>query len=117
MTIVGVGVDIVDVARFAASIDRTPGLADRLLTEAERATSVERQAARFAVKEAVAKALGSPGNLEWHDAEVVTDDNGRPRLATRGTVAAAAATAGVQSWHVSISHDAGFAIGMVVAER
>ena len=49
-------------------------------------------AARFAAKEALAKALGAPGNLAWHDAEVVTEDSGRPVFLMRGTVAARAAS-------------------------
>src|SRR3712207_8417153 len=47
----------------------------------------ESLAARFAAKEAVAKALGAPGDLRWHDAEVTVGDHGRPRLTVRGTVA------------------------------
>ena len=116
MTIVGVGVDLVDVERFRASLERTPGLRDRLFTEAERTLPVESLAARFAAKEALAKALGAPPGLGWHDAEVVSDDSGRPSLVTRATVAEAAQAAGVESWHVSLSHDGGNAIAMVVAE-
>ena len=116
MTIVGIGVDIVDVARFEESLRRTPSLKDRLFTEQERTLTVQSLAARFAVKEAVAKALGAPAGLGWHDAEVVTDGSGRPSLVTRASVAAAATAAGVGRWHLSMSHDAGNAIAMVVAE-
>ena len=73
-------------------------------------------AARFAAKEALAKALGAPGGLHWIDAEVQTDDTGRPWLVTRGTVAARAAELGVQSMHLSMSHDAGIASAVVVLE-
>jgi holo-[acyl-carrier protein] synthase len=114
--IVGIGVDIVDLARFETSVNRTPGLVDRVLTPAERDLPLASQAARFAAKEAVAKALGAPNGLEWHDVEVVTDDAGRPSLRVAGTVATAAAKAGVISWHLSLSHDGGSAIAMVVAE-
>ncbi|HET7312252.1 MAG TPA: holo-ACP synthase [Mycobacteriales bacterium] len=116
MTIVGIGVDIVDVARFEKSLQRTPGLRDRLFTDGERVLPVASLAGRFAAKEALAKALGAPGGLAWHDAEVVTDDTGRPSLLTRASVADAAAAAGVGRWHLSISHDAGSAVAMVVAE-
>lgn len=113
----GVGIDIVDVDRFAASLARTPSLAARLLTEAERAvTQPERLAARFAAKEAVAKALGAPGGLHWHDAEVVDAGGGRPALVTRGTVARAARERGIHTWHLSLSHDGGMAVALVVAE-
>ena len=116
MAVVGVGVDVVDLARFAESLQRTPRLAERLFTAAERELPVPSLAARFAAKEALAKALGAPGGLGWHDAEVVRDESGRPRLQVQGTVAAAASRAGVRSWHVSLSHDGGVAVAMVVAE-
>lgn len=114
--IVGVGVDVVDLARFEQSLARTPRLAERLFTPAERSLPVASLAARFAAKEAAAKALGAPGGLDWHDAEIETDGSGRPRLVVRGTVAAAADRLGVSGWHVSLSHDAGTAVAMVVAE-
>jgi len=120
--IVGVGIDVVPVDRFAAALERTPGLADRLFTAAERVTlsghprSPESLAARFAAKEALAKALGAPGNLRWHDAEVQVNERGQPRLEAVGTVAARAVALGVTSWHVSLSHDGGIASALVVAE-
>jgi holo-[acyl-carrier protein] synthase len=117
MAVVGVGVDVVDVDRFAATLSRTPDLAMRLFTSAERAlVRPERLAARFAAKEAVAKALGAPPGLDWHDAEVRLAADGRPSLSIAGTVAAAATRLGIVSWHVSLSHDGGVAIAMVVAE-
>jgi holo-[acyl-carrier protein] synthase len=115
--IVGVGVDIVDVARFTASIERTPSLLDRLLTPAEREVQrPERLAARFAAKEALAKALGAPAGLHWHDAAVVLSAGGSPRLELTGTVAQAAARRGAAGWHLSLSHDGGMAIAFVVLE-
>ncbi|AGL14498.1 holo-ACP synthase [Actinoplanes sp. N902-109] len=120
--IVSVGIDVVLVARFAAALERTPLLADRLFTEAERVTrtggarSAESLAARFAAKEAVAKALGAPGGMRWHDCEIVSDPDGRPWLTVGGTVAAIAAERGVNRWHLSLSHDGGIASAMVVAE-
>ena len=120
--IIGVGIDVVPVDRFAESLVRTPGLRDRLFTVEEQRTprgaarTGESLAARFAAKEAVAKALGAPGDLRWHDAEVTVGDHGRPHLTVRGTVAGRAAQLGVTSWHVSLSHDGGIASAMVVAE-
>ena len=120
--IVAVGIDVVLVERFARALERTPQLADRLFTEDERVTgsggprSGESLAARFAAKEAVAKALGAPAGLRWHDCEVVSDPDGRPWLTVSGTVAAAAAERGVKRWHLSLSHDGGIASAMVVAE-
>jgi holo-[acyl-carrier protein] synthase len=116
VTIVGVGVDVVDLARFEASLERTPALKERLFTAAEADLPVASLAARFAAKEAVAKALGAPKGLDWHDVEVVNDDAGRPTMSVSGTVADAAARAGVTAWHLSLSHDGGWAVAMVVAE-
>jgi holo-[acyl-carrier protein] synthase len=115
--IVGIGIDVVDIERFGATLARTPGLRTRIFTETERERPLASLAARFAAKEALAKALGAPLGLAWHDAEVSTDDSGRPCLAVRGTVADAASRLGVRSWHVSLSHDAGIASAVVVAER
>jgi holo-[acyl-carrier protein] synthase len=120
--IIGIGIDVVPVERFAASLARTPGLRSRLFTDAETRTpgggerTGESLAARFAAKEAVAKALGAPGDLLWHDAEISVGAHGRPLLSVRGTVAARAAELGVSAWHVSLSHDGGIASAVVVAE-
>ncbi len=73
-------------------------------------------AARFAAKEALAKALGAPQGLHWHDAEVVSDGTGRPSFRLAGTVSAAAALVGAARWHLSLSHDGGMAVAMVVGE-
>ena len=116
MSVIGIGVDLVDIARFEKSLARTPALSARLFVDAERDLPVASLAARFAAKEALAKALGAPKGLEWHDAVVVTDEAGRPGLTMSGTVAAAAARAGVVTVHLSLSHDAGSAVAMVVAE-
>ncbi|WP_106539009.1 holo-ACP synthase [Haloactinopolyspora alba] len=114
--IVGVGIDVVDVGRFAVTLERTPKLATRVFTPAERDRPIASQAARFAAKEALAKALGAPNGLQWHDAEVVTDDDGRPWLEVRGTVRDRYETLGVRSAHLSLSHDAGVASALVVLE-
>lgn len=114
--IVGIGVDVVDVTRFAQTLERTPGLRTRLFTPAERDLPVRSLAARFAAKEAVAKALGAPGGMSWQDCEVVREESGRPTLRVRGTVAAVAAGLGVTRWHLSLSHDGGVAVAQVVAE-
>ena len=115
--IVSVGIDVVDVARFEHILVRTPALRARLFTPREADLRIASLAARFAAKEAVAKALGAPGGLRWQDCEIRTDETGRPLLELRGTVAAAAAEAGITHWHLSLSHDAGIASATVVAER
>lgn len=120
--IVSVGIDVVLVERFALALRRTPLLASRLFTASERATSSgnprssESLAARFAAKEAVAKALGAPSGLSWHDCEVVSDPDGRPWLTVSGAIAAAATERGITRWHLSLSHAGGIASAMVVAE-
>ncbi|GCD44968.1 MULTISPECIES: holo-ACP synthase [Streptomyces] len=120
--IVGVGIDVAEIDRFAAALERTPDMATRLFVERELTLpSGERRgiaslAARFAAKEAVAKALGAPAGLRWTDAEVAVLETGQPILKIRGTVAERAAELGVRSWHVSLSHDAGVASAVVIAE-
>ncbi len=120
--IVSVGNDVVLVERFAQALHRTPQLKERLFTEAERTTSSgherspESLAARFAAQEAVAKALGAPAGMHWHDCEIVVDPDGRPWLTVSGTVAAVAAERGVERWHLSLSHDGGIASAVVIAE-
>ena len=114
--IIGVGIDVVEIARFEQALTRTENLAGRLFTDGERALPPHSLAARFAAKEALAKALGAPRGLLWTDAEVVTDDRGRPSLLVYGTVADAAGRLGVTRGHLSLSHDAGIASAVVIAE-
>ena len=114
--IVGVGIDVVDVARFVAELERAPGLRDRLFTEVERELPPSSLAARFAVKEALAKALASDGGLQWHDAWVPASGGRPPELHIVGTVKARADELGVATFHLSISHDAGIAAAVVIAE-
>ena len=114
--IVGVGIDVVDVLRFEETLTRTPGLRSRLFTAREQERPLASLAARFAAKEALAKALGAPGGLHWADAEVVSGDDGRPHLTLTGSVAARASDLGASTVHVSLSHDAGIASAVVVLE-
>jgi holo-[acyl-carrier protein] synthase len=114
--IVGVGIDVVDIRRFAESLERTPALAGKVFTPAEQARSIASQAARFAAKEALAKALGAPAGLHWLDAEVVSGNDGRPWFEVQGTVELRCAELGVRAVHLSLSHDAGVASAMVVLE-
>ncbi|MGZ4639907.1 MAG: holo-ACP synthase [Actinomycetes bacterium] len=114
--IIGVGIDVVDVARFGATLERTPRLRQRLFTEGEQVLPLASLAARFAAKEALAKALGAPVGLQWLDAEVHRGEDGRPHLTMRGTVAARADQLGARRTHLSLSHDAGIASAVVVVE-
>jgi len=119
----GVGIDVVDLARFAGALDRHPALAARLFTVAEleragrRADPVPTLAARFAAKEAVMKALGvGVGAIGWHDVEVGSVPSGAPTLAVSGRAAALAAAAGISRWHLSLTHAQTVAMAAVVAE-
>jgi holo-[acyl-carrier protein] synthase len=114
--IVGIGTDVVAIERLAAVLQRTPHFLERVFTPAERGLPLESLAARWAAKEAVAKALGVPDGLSWQDCQITNEDDGRPVLDMWGTVAKAAAERGVRSWHVTLTHDAGVASAVVVAE-
>jgi holo-[acyl-carrier protein] synthase len=122
MSIIGVGTDLVGVPRFERALQRTPGLLPRVFTDAERVTRSGKPrrphslAARFAAKEAAAKALGVPRGWRWHDTEVIGGPNGRPLLRITGSLARAAQELGVTGWHVSLTHDAELAAAVVVAE-
>jgi len=115
--IVGIGVDVADIARLEDALKRTPAVATRLFADSELNRPIRSLAGCFAAKEAVAKALGAPPGLRWTDVVVGHDAYGKPALEVKGTVAAAATRLGVTGWHVSISHDAGICVAMVVAER
>lgn len=110
----GVGIDVVDISRFAEALERTSGLKERLFTIAEQARPIHSLAARFAAKEALAKALNAGKGLPWHDAEVINLESGKPAFLFRGEIADLVDGAVV---HLSLSHDAGIASAFVIVER
>lgn len=110
----GIGIDVVNIERFAQSLERTPGLAGRLFTLAEQSKPVSSLAARFAAKEALAKALNAGKGLLWLDAEVINLETGKPVFLFRGEIAEIIDGASV---HLSISHDSGIASAIVIVER
>lgn len=117
---VTVGIDLIEVERVQHSIDRFgERFLARIYTKQEQrycAGRVERLAARFAIKEAVGKALGTGiGDVSWREIEVVNDDGGRPRLVLHGSAERAAAALGLNHWSISLSHSRTQAVGMVVA--
>lgn len=114
--IIGIGIDVVDVERFKETLERTPRMIEKLFHERERDMPIESLAARFAAKEAIAKALGSPGGMVFHDAIIERHTGQPPRIEVEGTVAAVAAEKGVRIFHLSLSHDGGIATAMVIAE-
>ncbi len=122
MTRIRVGCDLVSVAEVGRSIELFgQRYLRRVYTEAELAactgpTRVHRLAARFAAKEATAKVLGElDGPLPWHTIEVRADPSGRPELALSGHAAALATAQRLADFDVSLSHEGGLAMAMVVA--
>lgn len=121
--IVGIGVDAVDVERFARVLERTPRTRQRLFTVEELAYAdtladpMPSLAARFAVREAAMKALGvGLGAFEFHDISVRRSDSGRPCIHQSGRAAELARRCGVERWQVSMSHTDHLAIAYVIAE-
>lgn len=115
--IAGIGIDVVDIARFERSLERTPGLRERLFAESERDRPVRSLAARFAAKEALIKALGGHAVIRWHDMRIVQDVDGNPDFALSGALSRHVAELGIDHVHLSMSHDAGIASAFVVLER
>ena len=115
--IIGVGIDLVDVARFTRVLERRPSLRQRLFTERERRLErIERLAARFAVKEAVMKALGTGlGSVSFRDIEVVSQESGAPQVQLHATALQRATVLGVARWHVSLTHTDHSAGAVVIA--
>jgi holo-[acyl-carrier protein] synthase len=114
--ILGIGVDIVDLTRFERAAGRTPALLDRLFTVAERSLPLHSLAGRFAAKEALIKAIGDSTGVRWHDMEVVSNALGNPSFVLHGAVASIVGALGVDSIHLSMSHDAGIAVAYVIVE-
>ncbi|MCR2764182.1 holo-ACP synthase [Microbacterium sp. zg.B48] len=114
--IVGIGVDLVDIARFERTVERTPRLLDRLFSPAEQTRAPRSLAARYAAKEALIKALGGSDGVHWTEIEITPEASGRPWFTLTGSTAAVIAARGITGLHLSMSHDAGFATAFVIAE-
>jgi holo-[acyl-carrier protein] synthase len=123
--IVGVGIDAIEIARVRAACTRTPSLVARLYTAQERASCTSRcgdlrfggLAARFAAKEAVAKALGrGVRGFRWLDIEVLNDEHGRPVVRLHGGAARLAEELGVAAVHLSLTTSTDLAVAQAVAE-
>ena len=118
----GIGTDLVDIDRFRDVLARTPGVADRMFRDKERAYADQagdpaaRLAARFAAKEATLKSLGlGLGGMNMADIEVVKHDDGRPELRLHGTAIEVAEKAGATRFLLTISHTDHLAQATVVA--
>jgi holo-[acyl-carrier protein] synthase len=123
MTILGVGMDIVETKRIAESIERFGDrFLHRVFLEGEVAYSRSMKfphlhlATRFAAKEAISKAFGTGIGHEmgWRDLEIVREPGGAPRVVLHGKAEALAKTRGVQAVHVSLSHTAEYGAASAV---
>jgi len=123
VAIIGIGIDLVDIERFRTSLERTPSMRTRLFTDVElayvapKSDPVPSLAARFAAREAVMKSLGlGLGAFGFHEVWVERAASGEPSLAITGRALDLAADAGVQRWHLSLTHSASTAGAYVIAE-
>jgi holo-[acyl-carrier protein] synthase len=114
--IIGVGIDLIEVARVRKAIERNPRFVDRVFTEREirysegKKSRFEHLAGRFAVKEAFFKAIGR--RIAWVDIETTNLDSGRPQVTLL-----AKNEYGFTRSHVTISHTAEYATAVVVLEK
>ncbi|MDO5727907.1 MAG: holo-ACP synthase [Bowdeniella nasicola] len=147
MSIRGVGVDVVDIARFTTTAANNPKLIRSVFTAAEITQAARRAGAqlpdvsahtawqgplpfplplatqsarflagRFALKEAIAKVMGAPRGMRWHDCEIRVGQNRQPVVHLSGTIAHVATLAGIDSWFVSLSHDGGVVVALAVGQ-
>jgi holo-[acyl-carrier protein] synthase len=123
--IVGLGVDITEISRIEAAIERRgEAFLRRVFTPSEIAyckthrNSAERFAGRFAAKEAAMKALGTGWScgVRWVDIEVVREPSGKPTLKLSGATRAIADRLGVKNIAISITHDGNTALAQVIFE-
>ena len=124
--IYGTGVDIVEIARFERFLEQgNDSLFQRLFTPLEinycaaKKQSAQHYALRFAAKESFLKALGTGlrDGISWKDMEVANDHLGKPELRLYRRALELFREAGLSSCFLSMSHDAGCAVAMVVLER
>lgn len=114
------GIDTIEIARVAQAVERRgASFCDRIFTPREQAYCQNRPpclAGRWAVKEAVAKALGTGiGDVAWLEIEIINDARGRPQLILHGAAARLATEQQLQRWSISLSHDQTHAVGLAVA--
>jgi holo-[acyl-carrier protein] synthase len=123
LTVLGLGVDAVDIERFRKVLSRRPSIAQRLFTADERGYAerskdpTARLAVRFAAKEAALKALGCGiGSAPFREFEVMRGEDGEPRLCLHGDAARLAKERGVDRWHLSLTHTETVAVASAIAE-
>lgn len=121
-TVIGLGIDAVDVPRFRRAVERSPRLLDRVFVAEERealegrADRIPALAARFAAREATMKALGTGlGGIDLRDVWVARTPSGQPVLRVAGRAAELASHLGITRWLVSLSHTRDLAVAVVSA--
>lgn len=122
--IYGIGVDIAAISRFQFFMEQKNPILERLFCKNELEVCTTRKdgasslAARFAAKEAFLKALGTGlrNGISWHDMEVVNTSLGKPEFNIYGKAFELCRNAGIQNILLSLSHDGGNAVAMVVLE-
>ena len=114
--IYGVGTDLCSVVRMAESLARTPNLKERLFHPNEFSLADASLAARFAAKEALAKAIGDPKLLSWAEIEIVKDDLGKPSIQLHGQTKQRVEGLGISAIQLSLSHEQELASAFVVLE-
>ena len=114
--IVGVGIDVVDIARFVATVERVPRLRLRLFTEAERDLPDQSLAARFAAKEAIAKALGTGigRGVSWQDIQIEHNGDGAPLVRLSGGALATAQRRGAGRVELSLADESDYVVAFAV---
>jgi holo-[acyl-carrier protein] synthase len=121
--IVGLGIDVCSIERMRRALERHGDrFFARICSESERSDLEGRDmatalAGRFAVKEAFAKALDGARGVGWHEVQVRRAPSGRPQLELSGNASAMVEKFGADAWHVSITHDAGVAVAVVILEK
>jgi len=120
--IVGLGTDLVDVARFRLALERRAALPERLFSDDERAYAFRQKdpskslAARFGAKEAVMKAMGvGLWKFRFRDVEVVRAPSGAPSISLTGRAAEMAAERRITTWHLSLTHTETTAMAVAIA--
>jgi holo-[acyl-carrier protein] synthase len=120
--VLGIGVDLVECDRFRLALERRAKIGERLFSDAEREYAyrhrepVPHLAARFAVKEAVMKAMGvGLWKFAMRDVEVVRLPSGQPEVVLHDKAAALAQQRGVGSWLLTITHTDSMAMAVAVA--
>lgn len=122
--IVGLGIDIVEVARIGSALENSEPMIRRVFTEAEIQYCLDRKnkyqhfAARFAAKEAALKALGTgwQAGIRWRDVEISVGNSGKPELAFYGKAKEFFSNCGATSVLLSLTHTQSYAVAVVILE-